>query len=245
MLWTLLPAPDARSMLSLPRDGHSSCLRSSWFMASTRSFRSSLAFISSELEGGRTPQLDVEDWDTLAAQLEISVEEILDHPIGDLPSVLIRMEEDGALVEAGMERAYVVLDAWADTYQTDAGSIRPYRYDPTVFGHVSAGAVAGRKELADLLSRWTADDPAETIGATGPRAHITIEMGEVDLYLAADTTLSAVRRFLVHCDTSGTDEPWYVIPNRNGVVSKVSFEEKPVPGWYCYLKEPWGAPGRL
>jgi hypothetical protein len=63
--------------------------------------------------------------------------------------------------------------------------------------------------------------------------------------LNADTTRSAVARYLGQVQRDGANLPWHVVATRSGVVRKILFGAHPIPvtGWNCYLERPRAQPG--
>ena len=112
-------------------------------------------------------------------------------------------------------------------------------------GHLNKGvSVSGKRELHELLSAWFQESGTPTIGDIGsyggsPCVIIRLDE-ETTAVLNADTTRPAVKEYLDDARMRGVDAEWLVIPNQNGRLNKVVFDEngEATPGWYCYLRYP-------
>lgn len=108
--------------------------------------------------------------------------------------------------------------------------------------------VTSKRDLAEVLTAWLQDSDAQTIGDPDPyggRKWISIDVAGARAYLNADTSRSAVARYLDQVQRDGADLPWQVVATRSGVIRKVVFGSHPSPvtGWNCYLERPRAQPG--
>lgn len=140
----------------------------------------------------------------------------------------------------------LVVEAFAEALDRASSAVtRPVLSRDGEVGRPS-GEVPGKGALVAVLRAWLESDPAGTLSARGSgAANLNITVGDVRLFLSGDTTQEAVRQFLEFIDAAGKDAPWDVLANRSGKVRKVGFGGRTVPGWYLYLREPWGKPGQL
>lgn len=111
-------------------------------------------------------------------------------------------------------------------------------------GHLPKGTtVVGKHQLAALLAAWLDYSDAATIGEVGSfggSAWIRIQLGDHTAVLNRDTKRHAIFEYINDTRRRGADTPWWVVPNRNGVINKLAFrgDGEGTPGWYCYLTEP-------
>ena len=107
-------------------------------------------------------------------------------------------------------------------------------------GHLPRGLhFADKLELRDALKRWLAESHAETVGDVGKfggKAWLTVDIGEHEVVLNADTKRAAIEWF-VQASRSAPERSWRVIANRRGRFNKVLPDPhgSPLPGWYAYL----------
>jgi hypothetical protein len=108
--------------------------------------------------------------------------------------------------------------------------------------------LSSKRELIAALATWLARSQTPTIGDTGSfgrTAWLRIHISGTEVVLNADTRRSAVETFL-RASTPNPDQPWLVVASRSGRATKVLPwpSSDPLPGWYCYLRQP-GTAGQL
>ncbi len=101
-------------------------------------------------------------------------------------------------------------------------------------------------EFTELLRAWHRDTDEPTIGDTGTYGRqqwLWVDVGGLELHLNADTKRVGVERYLERVARSGPEQPWYVVPNRNGRINRVApGVPEPIAGFYLYSREPLVAP---
>lgn len=103
-----------------------------------------------------------------------------------------------------------------------------------------------KREFTDVLRAWHANTDEQTIGQTGTygrQAWLWVDLGGREFHLNADTKRRGVEEYLQRVARNGVDQPWHVVPNRNGLINRVApGGPDPIPGLYLYSKEPLVAP---
>ena len=106
-----------------------------------------------------------------------------------------------------------------------------------------------KREFTEVLRAWHSDTDERTIGETGTygrRAWLWIDLGGREFHLNADTKRHGVEAYLERVARNGADQPWHVVPNRNGLINRVAPGHlDPIPGLYLYAKEALVAPIEL
>lgn len=110
--------------------------------------------------------------------------------------------------------------------------------------------VYSKSEFARVLRDWWNTPNEETIGTIGSYGGsplLTLQLDGLVINLNADTSRSAVEKYLQAVDARGAESTWRVLFNNKGVANKVDFEISgpPTPGWYCYLKTPLDREGTV